>query len=73
MSFPHYIEMSLWVVEDALFQVLQWQNMHVSAFPLKMTMVLRFAVQYIVSEESANIFLCYTRFITSVVAFYKPE
>ena len=24
--------------EDALFQVLQWQNMHIPAFPLKMTM-----------------------------------
>ena len=27
------------VLKDALLQVLQWQNMHVSAFPSKMTMV----------------------------------
>ena len=45
ISFPHYIEMSPWVPEDALFQVIQWENMRVPAFPLKMTMVLRFVAQ----------------------------
>ena len=34
-----------WVPEDALFQVLQWQNTRVLAFPSKMTMVLRFVAQ----------------------------
>ena len=31
--------------EDALLKVLQWQNMHVPAFPSKMTIVLMFVVQ----------------------------
>ena len=31
MSFLHYIETSPWVPEDALFQVLKWQNTHVPA------------------------------------------
>ena len=52
--------MSSWVPEDALFQVLQWQNMRVPAFPSKMTMVLRFAVQEIVSDESTNIILSHS-------------
>ena len=41
-SFQHCIETSPWVPEDALFQVLQWQNMRVPTIPSTMTMTLRF-------------------------------
>ena len=33
------------VPKDALFQVLQWENMRIPAFLSKMTMVLRFVAQ----------------------------